>query len=124
MKEKLIFENKKTRELFDIENLIGKNFAKEQYTEIFKKPELIEIFCNKQINKTVDAYLSAGQNITLASTNFSIHRNTLIYRLEKIKNKLGLDLKYFEDCTIYYNARMLFKMFKNCQDCESCKNCH
>ncbi|WP_242824148.1 PucR family transcriptional regulator [[Clostridium] dakarense] len=41
-------------------------------------------------------------NITKTSNSLFLHRNTLIYRLEKIKEILNLDLKNFRDSFVFY----------------------
>lgn len=41
--------------------------------------------------------------------NFFVHRNTLVYRLEKIKKLTGLDLREFEDAIVFKVALMVKK---------------
>ena len=36
-----------------------------------------------------------------------IHRNTLVYRLERIEKKLGLDIRTFEDAMLFKIAMMV-----------------
>lgn len=48
------------------------------------------------------AFIENGFNISKASNNIYLHRNTLIYRLEKIKDILGMDIKNFNEACIYY----------------------
>lgn len=47
--------------------------------------------------KTLRAYFAANLNLTKAAKELHIHRNTLIYRLGKIKNLTTLDPEEFED---------------------------
>ncbi len=47
--------------------------------------------------KTLRAYFAANLNLTKAAQQLHIHRNTLIYRLGKIKNLTELDPEAFED---------------------------
>jgi carbohydrate diacid regulator len=47
--------------------------------------------------KTVKAYFAENLNLTKAAERLHIHRNTLIYRLGKIKDLTGLDPEQFED---------------------------
>ncbi|MCI5797498.1 MAG: helix-turn-helix domain-containing protein [Firmicutes bacterium] len=115
--EKLIFQSAEIRNLFKTENLIGKRFNAKKYSEIIKNEDLKKIFCNDSINESVDAFISGGLNLTKASVNSYVHRNTLIYRIGKVKKTIGLDLKNFEDCVLYLNAREIFKLLKAC-DCQ------
>lgn len=112
--EKLIFQSAEIRNLFKTENLIGKQFSAKKYFEIIKDENLKKIFCNESINESVDAFLNGGLNLSKASAKSYVHRNTLIYRIGKIKKTIGLDLKNFEDCVIYLNAREIFKLLNAC----------
>ena len=48
------------------------------------------------------AFIENGFNISKTSNNIYLHRNTLIYRLEKIKDILGMDIRNFNEACIYY----------------------
>lgn len=109
MKDKqLIFQTLENRELFETKNLINKTLSKKTYQEVFSDKALLKILNNPSINESVDAFLSGNLNLTTASANSYVHRNTLIYRIKKIYNSIGLDLKNFDDCVIYKNARLVY----------------
>lgn len=48
------------------------------------------------------SFIENDLNIARTSSSLFLHRNTLIYRLEKIKENLNLDLKTFKDAMIFY----------------------
>ncbi len=50
-----------------------------------------------QLFKTVQAFLACGLNLTDAAEKLHIHRNTLIYRLDKTKKLINLDPRHFDD---------------------------
>jgi carbohydrate diacid regulator len=50
-----------------------------------------------QLYKTVREFLASGLNLTEASKKLHIHRNTLIYRLDKTKKLINLDPRHFDD---------------------------
>lgn len=50
-----------------------------------------------QLFKTVQAFLACGLNLTEAAEKLHIHRNTLIYRLDKTKKLISLDPRHFDD---------------------------
>ena len=52
---------------------------------------------DEQLFKTVQAFLASGLNLTDAAEKLHIHRNTLIYRLDKTKKLVGLDPRHFDD---------------------------
>ncbi|GAB3059342.1 sugar diacid recognition domain-containing protein [Virgibacillus ainsalahensis] len=54
------------------------------------------------LSKTFLVYCQCRMNISEASRKLYIHRNSLIYRLEKIKKLTNLDINDFENCLIMY----------------------
>lgn len=48
--------------------------------------------------RTIDMLFQMNLNLTDTARALFIHRNTLIYRLDKIEKQLGFDLRQFEDC--------------------------
>jgi carbohydrate diacid regulator len=52
---------------------------------------------DEQLYKTVQTFLASGLNLTDAAERLHIHRNTLIYRLDKTKKLIGLDPRHFDD---------------------------
>ena len=51
--------------------------------------------------ETVRVFFQNDLNLTAASRQLFIHRNTLNYRLDKIKKETGLDLRSFQDAVIF-----------------------
>lgn len=60
--------------------------------------------------KTIKAYFAQDLNLTKAAAALHIHRNTLIYRLGKIKELIGLDPERFRDAVQLRNALTLLEM--------------
>ena len=56
---------------------------------------------NDEMMETVRVFFKHDLNITSASRELFIHRNTLNYRLDKIKRETGLDLRTFQDAVIF-----------------------
>lgn len=55
------------------------------------------ISSTRQLDKTALALLDSSLNLTLAARRLKVHRNTLIYRVGRIKHLTGYDLTKFED---------------------------
>ena len=55
------------------------------------------IRATRQLDKTVLALLDSSLNLTLAAKRLKVHRNTLIYRVGRIKHQTGYDMTNFED---------------------------
>lgn len=53
------------------------------------------LIVNKELKKTVEIFLGSGMNLTKAAKDLHVHRNTLIYRLEKVSQLIGLDPRTF-----------------------------
>lgn len=54
-----------------------------------------------EIMDTARAFLQNDMNLTTAAKQLYIHRNTLIYRLEKIRKETGFDLRRFRDAAAF-----------------------
>ena len=103
----LISENKN---LFTTEKVVGKKLKISVYKNFFKNKNLVKVLENEAINETVDSFIKGNLNLSQASTNSYVHRNTLIYRIEKVNKLIGLDLRNFEDCLVFVNMREIYKM--------------
>lgn len=71
-----------------------------------------EIFSNEEMMKTVDCYLENGMNVCLAARKLYMHRNTLMYRLNKIRRVCGLDLRVFDMAVTFRILRILYETKK------------
>ncbi|MBY1701804.1 helix-turn-helix domain-containing protein, partial [Clostridioides difficile] len=57
-------------------------------------------------------FINNDLNISKTSTSMFLHRNTLVYRLEKINEILGFDLKNFENAMIFYLSVKSYFLYK------------
>ncbi len=64
---------------------------------MFAKRKLAPLLQDEHLTKTLRAYFDANLNLTQAAKALHVHRNTLIYRLGKIKDLIGLDPENFDD---------------------------
>lgn len=58
---------------------------------------LKDLFADSDLFKTTKVFLESGMNLTDAAKKLHLHRNTLIYRLDKVKKLIGLDPRVFHD---------------------------
>ena len=72
------------------------NVAQERKAELAHQI-LHPLLRDEQLFKTVQTFLKAGLNLTEAAEKLHVHRNTLIYRLDKTKKVIGLDPRVFDD---------------------------
>ncbi|MCL2837570.1 MAG: helix-turn-helix domain-containing protein [Oscillospiraceae bacterium] len=75
--------------------------------EIFKK-ESIDVLDDETLF-TIQKFFENNLNVSETSRKLFVHRNTLVYRLDKIKKLTGLDLREFEDAIVFQVAVMVNK---------------
>ncbi len=56
---------------------------------------------NDEMLETVDVFISKDLNLTDSARELYIHRNTLVYRLDKLHRLSGLDLRHFRDAMTF-----------------------
>ena len=61
---------------------------------------------------TINKFFENSLNVSETSRQLYIHRNTLVYRLDKIEKSTGLDLRVFEDAITFKIALMVVKYMK------------
>lgn len=61
----------------------------------------------EQMHETIREWCESGFSLVEASRRLHIHRNTLIYRLDKIYKESGLNLKNFRTCLNLYLALVM-----------------
>ena len=64
---------------------------------------------NGELGITVEEFFKNNLNLTDTAAKLYIHRNTLLYRLDKINKCTGFDLKKFEDSWLFKLAWMIYK---------------
>ena len=61
---------------------------------------------------TINKFFENSLNVSETSRQLYIHRNTLVYRLDKLQKSTGLDLRVFEDAITFKSALMVVKYMK------------
>lgn len=75
--------------------------------EIFKK-ESINVL-DEETLQTIYKFFENNLNVSETSRQLFVHRNTLVYRLDKIERLTGLDLRNFDDAVIFKVAILVNK---------------
>ena len=76
-------------------------------SEVFKKNPIEAL--DQETLFTIDKFFENSLNVSETSRKLFVHRNTLVYRLEKIKKITGLDLREFDHAIIFKVALMVKK---------------
>ncbi len=84
-----------------------------------------EIFAGKNPDEfdeetltTINKFFENSLNVSETSRQLFIHRNTLVYRLDKLQKSTGLDLRVFEDAITFKIALMVVKYMKYMESIE------
>ena len=68
--------------------------------------EVPDIF-NEEINTTIQKFFENNLNISETARQLYVHRNTLVYRLERLEKAIGLDIRKFDDAMTFKIAMMV-----------------
>ena len=75
--------------------------------EVFKRGSLESL--DRETLMTIQAFFDNNLNVSETARKLFVHRNTLVYRLEKIKKLTGLDLREFDNAITFKVALMVKK---------------
>jgi carbohydrate diacid regulator len=75
--------------------------------EVFKSGTIDSL--DQETLFTIQKFFENNLNVSETSRRLFVHRNTLVYRLEKIKKLTGLDLREFDDAIVFKVALMVKK---------------
>ncbi len=82
-------------------------------SEVFKKNPIESL--DQETLYTINKFFENNLNVSETSRKLFVHRNTLVYRLEKIKKLTGLDLREF-DHAIVFKVALMVKKYLNSQE--------
>lgn len=114
-----IFDNEKAvinynklgigRLIFQLPTTLCKLFL----NEVFKDGSFESL--DSETMYTIQKFFENNLNVSETSRQLYIHRNTLVYRLDKIQKSTGLDLRMFDDAIIFKVAMLVKKYLDNSQ---------
>ncbi len=62
---------------------------------------LKKVFCDVELMRTAECFIENSLNISAAARELYMHRNTMMYRLDKIARITGLDIRRFYDAVAF-----------------------
>ena len=68
---------------------------------------------DEEIITTIYEFFKNDLNVSETARKLYIHRNTLVYRLDKVQKTIGLDLRKFDDAVVFKVAMMVDKYLKS-----------
>ena len=66
-------------------------------SEKFLTREIVSVMKDKELIECINAFFKNNLNISETSRNAFLHRNTLLYRIDKVHKITGLNIRNFEE---------------------------
>ena len=76
--------------------------------EKFMTPEIISVLQDKELVDCINAFFKNNLNISETSRNAFLHRNTLLYRIEKINRVTKLNIRNFDDAMTFKILTLIY----------------
>lgn len=96
------------RFLSEVPDEISRKYYKNIFNDELKK------ILNEEMIATIEKFFENNLNLSETARQLYIHRNTLVYRLDKIQKVLGLDLRNFRDALTFKIMMMLERQNREC----------
>ena len=93
-----------------------------EHLKMLTEPDAIELFSDVKLMHTADVFLKNSLNLSETARVLYLHRNTLIYRLDKIEDMTGLNIRLFSDAIIFRMMVILNKLLGDRSNCNDDKN--
>lgn len=71
-----------------------------------------DLFVESEMLATLESFFALDCNVSETAKKLYIHRNTLLYRLDKLKQETGLDVRQFRDAVLVKIILLLYKVTK------------
>lgn len=81
---------------------------REELLSVYDLKKFAKIFEDENMMETANTFISCGMNISAAARKLYMHRNTLMYRLNLIYRKTGLDLRDFDMAVTFRMLHILY----------------
>ena len=72
-----------------------------------------DILDDEEAMSTINKFFENNLNISETARQLYVHRNTLVYRLERIEKAIGLDIRTFDDAMTFRIAVMVIAHMKD-----------
>ena len=76
-----------------------------------ERNDIFRVLDEETLN-TLNKFFENNLNVSETSRQMFVHRNTLVYRIEKIQKSTGLDLRSFDDALTFKIALMVVNYMK------------
>ena len=101
--------NAKNISLYDVIRMLSKG-QREELISGYDLKDFAKIFEDESMMRTADAFIASGMNVSQTARDTYMHRNTLTYRLNAIREKTGLDLRDFDMAVTFKLLHILYSV--------------
>ena len=77
--------------------------------EKFLNPEIVAVLQDKDLMDCINAFFKNNLNISETSRNAFLHRNTLLYRIEKVHRETKLNIRNFDDAMAFKLLTIIYE---------------
>ena len=81
-----------------------------EYFSDLTDEHFMEVFNDEEMVSTAEEFLRTSLNVSESSRNLYVHRNTLLYRLDKIEGATGLNLRDFGDAVSFRVLTLIHRL--------------
>ena len=85
----------------------------QQYLDVLLDSSAKDILSDSDMMNTAEEFLNNSLNISETSRHLYMHRNTLMYRLDKIERCMGLNIRKFSDAVTFRIIMVLYHHLKS-----------
>ena len=85
-------------------------FKLSEYLSVLERDGARAVFNDNDLLMTAQAFLNNNLNVSLTARELYMHRNTLIYRIDKIERETGLNIQKFSDAVTFKIVSILKKL--------------
>ena len=86
---------------------------KVEIADKFLTKEIISVFKDSELKNSIDAFFKNNLNVSETSRNAFMHRNTLIYRIDKIQKLTGMNIRDLDDAVKMMFLMSIYERTKN-----------
>ena len=84
----------------------------DEFLSDITEEQIREVFDDEEMLLTAEKFLSTSLNVSETSRALYMHRNTLLYRLDKIEKATGLNIRLFPDAVTFRILIIIYKLSK------------
>lgn len=83
-----------------------------EYLDLLLDEKARDVFADEDMTETAEEFLEDNLNVSETSRKIYLHRNTLMYRLDKIEKATGLNIRKFSDAMTFRLITVLSKLVR------------